>query len=281
MTETRAYEDLIGAATDEYGADFFSSEEFALREAMEHGHYWHLHRRQVVLEELLRAGVARSSSLIEIGCGIGTVATYLNGHGYRVDYADVHGAALEVARRVAERELGNTSRRFVRLDVTKTPLEARYDGVLMLDVLEHLPDDVAALTNVCKGLPSGGVVLFTVPAFKLLWSPWDDIEHHKRRYTLSQAKGLATDAGLSVKRATYFFFPLFFAALGVKALRGARSFFENGERGAAQNISEMAETKTSPLLNRLALGTLALENPVRRASKLALGTSVLCVAEKP
>ncbi len=276
------FEDLIGDTSGDYGAEHFSPDEFALREALEDHHYWHLHRRQVIFEELLRAGVPRKSQLIELGCGIGTVATYLNARGYCVDYSDIHPEALVIARRRAQSALGSAAdtRSFVRFDVTRGPLERRYDGVLMLDVLEHLPDDRLALGNAIQRLPPGGVVVFTVPAFQLLWSPWDDMEHHKRRYTVAQARTLATDVGLIVQRATCFFFPLFFAALGVKLLRKAREVAV-GPAPVAENILEMAETKTNPVLNSVARRVLAAEHPVRRSLGFALGTSVLCVARKP
>lgn len=276
------FEDLLGDTSGDYGSEHFSPSEFALREALEDHHYWHLHRRQVIFEELLRAGVSRQARLIELGCGIGTVATYLNSRGFAVDYSDIHREALVIARRRAQSTLGTAaeSRRFVRFDVTRAALEPAYEGILMLDVLEHLPDDRNALVNATQGLPRGGVAMFTVPAFQLLWSPWDDMEHHKRRYTVAQARKLAENAGLVVQRATCFFFPLFFAALGVKLLRKARQAAV-GPAPVAANILEMAETKTNPTLNGVARKVLAAEHPVRRSLGFALGTSVMCVARKP
>ncbi len=276
------YEDHIEGAAADYGTEHFTSEEFGTFDALEEHHYWYLHRRQVILEELIRAGVPRSARLLDLGCGIGTVATFLNSHGFSVDYSDVHGEALVRARENAERILGDkaSARRFMRFDVLRTPLDAGYEGVLMLDVLEHLPDDHLALANATRALPRGGVAMFTVPAFQLLWSPWDELAHHKRRYTIAQARSLAESAGLVVQRATCFFFPLFFAALGVKALRKARELVA-GPPQKAERFSELTESKTHPLLNRAMLAVLSTEHPMRRSAAYALGTSVMCVARKP
>lgn len=281
MTEPDVFEDRIGPTGEGYGEEMFSEAEFELRADMELSHYWHLHRREVIRDELERGGVSRESRLIEIGCGIGTQATYLNEQGFSVDYADIHKSALSIARQKATQALGERSsaRRFLRVDITRAPLGPGYDGVLLLDVLEHLDDDVTALTNATSDLPPGAPVLFTVPAFRLLWSPWDDLEHHKRRYTEAQVCALADAAGLDVQRSTCFFFPLFFAALGVKALRAAKGLVADAPSGST-DIRDMAETKTSSWLNRVALTVLAAENPLRRSLGLGLGTSVLCLARK-
>lgn len=261
------------------GKAYFDSAEFRVREAIEDHHYWHLHRRRVIAEELERAAGRLDGRLIEIGCGIGTVTTYLNQRGYRVDYADVHAEALEIARSRAARVLGDTvnERRFLELDLSRDQLPSGYSGALLFDVLEHLPDDTGALRQIVGNLPRDAHVLFTVPAFQFLWSPWDDIERHQRRYTLQSAEALARRAGLTVTRSTYFFSPLFVAALGVKALRTVRNVVSPAPSAPA-NISDFVETRTSPALNAAMLRVLALEDPLRRAGKLAVGTSVLCAA---
>jgi 2-polyprenyl-3-methyl-5-hydroxy-6-metoxy-1,4-benzoquinol methylase len=258
---------------------FFDPGEFALRVSIENDHYWHVHRRQVIHEELLRAGSPAAERLIEIGCGIGTVATYLNELGFSVDYADVHCEALTTARRLAERRLGERilARRFLQLDVTKGPMPNDYGGALLFDVLEHLPDDREALSNVRASLRPGSLVFFTVPAFTFLWSPWDDIERHKRRYTSTQVLALAASSGLDVVRCSYFFAPLFFAALGVKALRRGKALAFKNQK-TVRDIRDFAEVRTNGIVNRGMCALLSLENPLRRTLGLPLGTSILCVA---
>lgn len=276
MASRPDYEDLLGADRASE-AELYYDPASVVQQDWEH--FWHLHRRRVIRDELVKAGVRPDQRLIELGCGVGTVATYLNENGLSVDYGDVHEQALLAARRRARERLGARaeSRRFVRLDVALHPLAPGYDGVLMLDVLEHIPDDVGALSNVRQGLSAGGFVLFTVPAFQLLWSPWDDVQRHKRRYIRRRAQALAESAGFEVERVTYFFFPLFFGAAAVKLLRGARNAVL-GTPPLPDDMGELAEARSNPLLNRVMLSVLALENPARRRLGLPLGTSILCVA---
>ena len=58
-----------------------------------------------------------------------------------------------------------------------------FDAVLMLDVLEHVDDDVEALRQVKPAIRSGGLLLATVPANPKLWSQHDVLNQHRRRYT--------------------------------------------------------------------------------------------------
>jgi len=270
---------------------FFDPAEFETRAWLEDQHYWHLYRRTVVLDVLRAAGVGPGQALIELGCGAGTVTTFLNQNGLRVDYSDVHREALRFAIERARTRLGGLdpvrpAPRFLRADITQTLPPGAYDGVLLLDVLEHLPDDRAVMRAVRarlqerrdEGDPAAPrpFVLFTVPAFQFLWSPWDDLEKHKRRFTLEGARALAEGAGFEVARSTYFFFPLFFAAAGVKALRLARQAW----LGAAgpPRFDAMAETRNHPALNAAMLKLLALERGWLRNRDLPLGTSILVLA---
>lgn len=280
MVESAHFEDLLGEDGPEFDT-YFDRREFLVRGKLEDEHYWHLHRREIVLQTLRKAMPVPGGPLVELGCGAGTVATYLNEHGYHVDYADVHQEGLRLARARAEATLGQATAdlRFIRLDVCRQELPSRYSGVLLLDVLEHLPDDAAALRHARKALApseSHRLLIFTVPAFSMLWSPWDDLEKHKRRYTLTSARRLAERAGFEVARVTYFFFPLFFAAGAVKGLRRARDLVRPAR--APSGIGELAEAKSHPALNVAMLRILAPEKAWLRERDLPWGTSLICVA---
>lgn len=82
---------------------------------------------------------------------------------------------------------------------------AVHDVLLAMDVLEHIQDDVAALSKWLTYLASGGYVLITVPAFRWLWSYHDERLGHVRRYTRSTVSGLAAECGLEQVRTRYAF----------------------------------------------------------------------------
>ena len=87
--------------------------------------------------------------------------------------------------------------------------EVSQDLILMMDVLEHVDDDVGLLREYADRMPSHGRVLITVPTFQFLWSGHDVFLEHRRRYTLSQIENVVRQAGLRVVKGRYFFGLLF------------------------------------------------------------------------
>jgi SAM-dependent methyltransferase len=83
------------------------------------------------------------------------------------------------------------------------------DLVLLMDVLEHVDDDVALLIDYARKVPRGAYFLISVPAFHFLWSGHDVFLEHKRRYHLSQIETVAKRAGLTIKRGAYYFGAVF------------------------------------------------------------------------
>jgi len=79
----------------------------------------------------------------------------------------------------------------------------RWSSAAMVNVLEHLPDDRAALAAVHARLEPGGHVLLFVPAFDALYSRFDHLVGHYRRYTRRHLTGLLRDAGFHVVEARY------------------------------------------------------------------------------
>ncbi|MEC8642130.1 MAG: methyltransferase domain-containing protein [Pseudomonadota bacterium] len=103
-------------------------------------------------------------------------------------------------------EVGTKTLRFVRSVET-----ADCDLMVMMDVLEHIEDDVGFLGDYA-GMAQPGTHLFvTVPAFQFLWSGHDVFLEHFRRYTLGSLTRLVRGAGFDIVRSHYFFgaaFPL-------------------------------------------------------------------------
>jgi 2-polyprenyl-3-methyl-5-hydroxy-6-metoxy-1,4-benzoquinol methylase len=81
--------------------------------------------------------------------------------------------------------------------------------ILMMDVIEHVDDDVGLIRAYTDRMPQDGMVLVTVPAFQFLWSGHDVFLEHKRRYTRASLHRSLEAAGLEVIRDRYFFSALF------------------------------------------------------------------------
>lgn len=144
------------------------------------------------------------------------------------------------------------------------------DLVLLMDVLEHVDNDVGLLKTYVEKVPSGSRFLMTVPAFQFLWSGHDDFLEHKRRYTLSQLETLAKDAGLTVQQGAYYFALVFPIAATLRLL----------SKAAQPSPARSQLKRHHPLVNRLLKTLCRIELPFMGANRLA-GLTVFCLAQKP
>jgi SAM-dependent methyltransferase len=88
-----------------------------------------------------------------------------------------------------------------------------FQCIYTLNVLEHIPDDVAALRRLRSKLASGGTLLIYVPAFPVLYTSMDAKVGHLRRYTRRTLMAAVGAAGFAVESCAYVDSLGFFAAL--------------------------------------------------------------------
>jgi glycosyltransferase involved in cell wall biosynthesis len=79
-------------------------------------------------------------------------------------------------------------------------LERQFDTVLMVNVLEHLPDEQTALRNIRSALMPGGRAVILVPAHPALYGSLDDVLGHRERYTAAKLQQSLEDAGFCVEK---------------------------------------------------------------------------------
>jgi SAM-dependent methyltransferase len=140
-------------------------------------HFWMQWRHRLLIRALKRAGVPVRRAL-EIGCGHGVARDMLERDlGIAVDGCDLNRTALEMAK-------PGKGRLFIYDILDQAPsLLGHYDAVFLLDVIEHIPDDTAFLIAASQHLRAGGLLVVNVPASTLLFSDYDRVAGHLRRYT--------------------------------------------------------------------------------------------------
>jgi len=101
---------------------------------------------------------------------------------------------------------------------------------LLLDVLEHIDDDKAALSEIAGTLSPGGILLISVPAFRCLWSRHDEQAGHKKRYRMREIEELAFSCGFEPAFTCYFntslFLPILLARKILKMVPGGKETLE-------------------------------------------------------
>jgi 2-polyprenyl-3-methyl-5-hydroxy-6-metoxy-1,4-benzoquinol methylase len=160
-----------------------------------------------------RLELAPGDRLLDVGCGFGRHAYGAARLGANVVAADFAEAELKEVRNtfgamaaageVAEASLTGT----VQADGTRLPFDsAAFDRVIAAEVLEHIPDDAAALAELARVLRPGGTIAVTVPAWwpeQVCWRLSDEYHApfveagHVRIYRRSELRSKLQAAGLS------------------------------------------------------------------------------------
>ena len=79
----------------------------------------------------------------------------------------------------------------------------RADTVVCINVLEHVSDDAAALSNILKALEKGGMFILLAPAFQFLYGSIDRLVGHHRRYDKKSLQKKLINAGFNIKEIFY------------------------------------------------------------------------------
>ena len=155
--------------------------------------------------------------------------------------------------------------RFVRAVTTSDA-----DLMVMMDVLEHIEDDVAFLDEYVSLATPGTHLFITVPAFQFLWSGHDVFLEHYRRYSLDSLGRLVRGAGLEIRSGHYFFGAAFPIAAAVRLK----------DRFLSKGPPTSSMRSHSSLVNSIAYGVCRTEMAAMKLNRIA-GLSVVMLARKP
>ncbi len=232
-------------------------------------HPWWSARTRLTLELLGRLGVSPPARVLDVGCGWGTTLEALERAGYRAIGADISRRALE--------RLERSGRELVEVDLTKPLPEEEvggYDAVMALDVIEHLDDDREAVGRLGELVRPGGYVVVSVPARPDLFSEFDSIQGHRRRYLPGTLESAFQVPGLELVQTFWW------GAWMVPIIRRSRG----RSKAAANELTAEAYCHylrlppwPIPLAMKVAY---AIEQPRALAGKLRDGTSLFAIARR-
>lgn len=235
-------------------------EEYAIMDTLQRTNWWYRGRRFVV-RALFKKFARTHGTFLDIGCGTGE-GMRIVGESATLEGMDTSDEALALAKNKGYAALHKGSAECLPFK------DDCFDGILMLDVLEHVDDDRAALRECRRVLRESGVAILTVPAYPWLWSGHDEIFGHRRRYTKAALLQAAEEAG----------FTIIFSSYVVSLLLPAVILYRLTER-KVRNARRSHFFPLPRMLNAALHGVLCFEGILLRAGfSLPTGSSIVLVA---
>ena len=164
----------------------------------------------------------------------------------------------------------------LQFDLTTCPLpSASVDAVVMLNVLEHIEDHEAAVTQTARILKRGGVAVVEVPAGPHLYDAYDEYLQHYRRYTGRGLAAVLAAGGLRVVEQSHLGWSVYPAFAYVKR-RNQRQAAATPEARRRVVEAGIAGTRTSGLMR----AAMDVESWVGRHLSAPFGIRAVAVARK-
>ena len=235
---------------------------------LEEKHWWFLGRRRIVFS-LLKQYLPNKNQLriLDVGCGAGATLKELQKYGHATG-VDVSEEAVKFCKLRGCQDVHKINKQGLFFE------DGMFDVVTALDVIEHISDDCATLSEYYRVTKEEGILVVTVPAYNFLWGAHDELNDHKRRYTAKELKNKVEKAGFSVKKLTYFNTFLFPFVLLIRMGQRVTKII-NGRYKPASDL-KLYHSDINDLLKTV----FFFENRLLKEYNFLYGVSLLCVAKK-
>jgi SAM-dependent methyltransferase len=214
----------------------------ALHEESTRDHFIDVWTRRAVLDALAPS-IRPGGVVADVGCSTGYLLEDLQA---RHPGALLLGADL-VAAGLRKAHASVPVAALVLADATRLPFEdGSVDAVASINVLEHVPDDAAALVEIRRVLRPGALAAIVVPAGPGLYDYYDRMLGHERRYAHGELPARARAAGLDVVRDAHLgwtLYPPFWAKKKLNRRRHPDPSPAEVERLVADDISSTEKSR--------------------------------------
>lgn len=147
--------------------------------------------------------------VLEIGSGIGNISQLAVDDGYNITLSDYNPAYCELLKK--KFSAYRNVKAVMEIDLMHPRFEDQYmglkesfDSIFLLNVLEHLEDDAAALHNCNFLLKRSGHLVVLTPAYQWLYNKLDKELGHYKRYRLKEMQKLLGQESLTLLKGYYF-----------------------------------------------------------------------------
>lgn len=252
------------------------SSQFHLHAEIEEKHWWFLGRRRIMTSLVHRlVPPFKKSVILDIGCGTGGNIAALASE-YSCMGIDSSSEAIALAKK-----------RFPQVEFRCCPMDSLDFGAagssadlfLLMDVLEHVEEDIALLSQIVSAAKPGAYFLVTVPADMALWSRHDVSFGHYRRYNQAQFEKLWAGLPVSALLVSHYntrLYPIVRTIRTLNRLRGETS-------GDAGTDFRMPMSPINTLLEKMLAGEgprLARILERKQSRGFASGVSLIAVLRR-
>jgi len=141
------------------------------------------------------------NKILEIGSGTGNISDAIISTGKEITLSDLDNFFLDILKIKYQNKI-------IKLDISlkedTDKLHNSFDSIVGINVLEHTEDDEKALRNLNSILKKNGNIILIVPAMNILFSRYDHLIGHIRRYSGKSIKLKLESAGFIVDKIYYF-----------------------------------------------------------------------------
>lgn len=229
---------------------------------LEDKHWWHINKRELVDLFIKCNFQGKKGKILDVGCGTGKNIESFSQLG-ECWGIDTSSEAIAFCKK-------RGIKKAIKGSIEKIPFPKQsFNIITALDVLEHV-DDSKSLKEIYRVLDKKGVIIITVPAFTQLWSRWDEVLHHKRRYTKKSLQRILQNNKFRVVKISYAYS---FLILPVFIIRLIKNFFFKNHYPSDFKLSNR-------LINFLMKQLCKFEKIFIIHSNIPIGTSLVAVACK-
>ena len=232
--------------------------------------FWVQSRNRLFKRLIEKNTLTGKTKFLEIGCGTGDFISHLVSN----PQLDITGSEIYLKGLVyAKKNIPQVE--FVQFDVTKGKIGDKFDMIAAFDVLEHIDNDVAAISNIYQMLNKDGIFIVSVPQYMFLWSNLDEIVKHKRRYSKSELLTKLKQNNFEINYTTSFVFTLF------PLMLVSRLFDKKSNQPASNENGLEKRVKFSGLMNRIFNAFMRIDEAlIKWGVSLPFGGTLVVVARK-
>lgn len=245
----------------------YSSEFYENLSILENGHFWFEARKWLLLW-IMKKYFSNSQNFLEIGSGTGIILKHFESH---LPELELYGCDLliEGIRFTKQRVASAT---MLQMDARNIPFEREFDVIGAFDIIEHVEEDETIISQMYSAVKPGGGIIISVPQHQFLWSTYDELSYHKRRYNRSDLVNKVQKAGFYVVKTTSF----------VSLLLPFMFLNRQSQSDEANPIEIYEYIKINPILNTMLTWIMAFEFVlVRLGVRFPMGGSRIVIAKRP